>query len=230
MSRTVRLLGLIQALRRHRRPVTAARLAESLGVSERTIYRDVLTLNAQGADIRGEAGLGYVLAPGFTLPPLMFTDDEIEAIVLGLRWVNARADTQLARGASDASAKIIDVLPRNLRERAEATALHVPSSKTRKSASCDLALLREAMRTERKLQISYVDAKDRKSRRMIWPVLLGFFNEMEVLAAWCETRQAFRHFRTDRIVEATITSERLPQRRRLLVAQWGKAENAAPPD
>jgi predicted DNA-binding transcriptional regulator YafY len=226
MSRAARLLDLIQALRRHRRPVTASRLAESLGVSERTIYRDVLTLNAQGADIRGEAGLGYVLSAGFTLPPLMFTDDEIEAIVLGLRWVKGRADAKLARGASDASAKIADVLPKDLRERAEATELHVPPPKTRRSASCDLSLLREAMRTERKLQIGYADANKRKSERKIWPLLLGFFNETEVLAAWCETRKAFRHFRTDRIVDATVTTEPLPQRRRSLVAQWRRTENA----
>jgi predicted DNA-binding transcriptional regulator YafY len=96
MSRAARLLDLIQIFRRSRQPVTAQHLAESLGVSERTVYRDILTLNAQGADIRGEAGLGYVLAAGFTLPPLMFTDDEIEAIILGLRWVGQRGDTELA--------------------------------------------------------------------------------------------------------------------------------------
>ena len=97
MSRSARLLDLIQALRRRRRPATAASLASELGVSERTIYRDIATLVGQGAPIEGEAGIGYVLRPGFLLPPLMFDDDEIEALVLGLRWVAQRADDLLER-------------------------------------------------------------------------------------------------------------------------------------
>lgn len=116
MSRSARLLDLIQALRRRRRPIQAARLAEELGVSERTIYRDVATLIGQGAPIEGEAGLGYVLRPGFTLPPLMFGDEEIEALVLGLRWVADRGDETLGAAAENALAKIAAVLPENLRE------------------------------------------------------------------------------------------------------------------
>lgn len=219
MTRAARLLDLIQIFRRHRRPVTALHLAEALGVSERTVYRDILTLNAQGADIRGEAGLGYVLAEGFTLPPLMFTDDEIEALILGLRWVAQRGDDDLAAGARDASAKIADVLPQSLRDRAERTALSV-ATRTRKPTRYRPAVVRAAMRDERKLEITYLDVAQRQTSRKIWPLMLGYFEHSEVLAAWCETRQDFRHFRIDRIVEARLTTEPLPRRRRVLVDEW----------
>src|SRR5438128_6875775 len=114
MSRSQRLLDLIQVLRRHRRPVTGAVLAEDVGVSLRTLYRDIETLKAQGARIDGEAGVGYVLRPGFMLPPLMFSEDEIEAIVLGSRWVADRTDAPLGNAARTALAKIAAVLPRDL--------------------------------------------------------------------------------------------------------------------
>ncbi len=225
MSRAARLLELIQIFRGNRRPVTAKSLADSLGVSERTVYRDILTLNAQGADIRGEAGLGYVLAEGFTLPPLMFTDDEIEAIILGLRWVGQRGDEELARGARDASAKITDVLPQALRERAERTALGVGTT-NRRPTGYRPAVVRAAMREERKLEITYLDVEQRRTSRKIWPLMLGFFEHAEILAAWCETRQDFRHFRIDRIVDATLTTEPLPKRRAVLVAEWRRTRPA----
>ena len=115
MSRSARLFDLLQALRRRRRPVTAQALAGELGVSIRTMYRDIATLQGQGADIRGEAGLGYVLTPGFMLPPLMFSADEIEALVLGSRWVAGRGDARLSAAARDALAKVAAVLPDELR-------------------------------------------------------------------------------------------------------------------
>jgi predicted DNA-binding transcriptional regulator YafY len=113
-SRSERLLALIQALRRHRRPVTARQLATELSVSVRTIYRDIETLVAQGASIAGEAGVGFVMRPGFMLPPLMFRDDEVEALMLGSRWVAQLPDAPLARAAADAVAKIMAVLPDRL--------------------------------------------------------------------------------------------------------------------
>ncbi len=122
MSRSQRLLDLIQVLRRHRRPVSGAVLAEKIGVSLRTLYRDIETLKAHGADIDGAAGIGYVLGPGFLLPPLMFTEDEIEALVLGSRWVSERADAPLGDAARNALVKIAAVLPEALRESLDATA------------------------------------------------------------------------------------------------------------
>src|ERR1700720_3203193 len=123
MSRAQRLLDLIQVLRRHRRPVAGAELARELDVSLRTLYRDIASLQAQGADIAGEAGLGYVLRPGFMLPPLMFNIEEIEALALGSRWVAARADTPLAGAARNALAKIAAILPRDLRDLLDSSSL-----------------------------------------------------------------------------------------------------------
>src|SRR6266705_6358930 len=116
MSRAQRLLDLIQALRGCRRPISGAVLAEALGISLRTLYRDIETLNAQGAQIDGEPGVGYVLRPGFMLPPLMFSEDEIEALVLGSRWVSERADDPLGQAARNALVKIAAVLPDDLKE------------------------------------------------------------------------------------------------------------------
>ena len=224
MSRSARLLDLVQALRRHRRPATAAALAAELGVSERTIYRDIATLSGQGAPIEGEAGLGYVLRPGFLLPPLMFDDDEIEALVLGLRWVAQRGDGILGEAAADALAKIASVLPPELREMAADSGLLAGARASAPTAEVNLSDLRQTIRTERKLRISYVDAKGARSERTIWPFAIGFFEQALVVAAWCETRQDFRHFRTDRIVKALPTGERYPRRRRALLAEWRERE------
>src|SRR5215467_2034589 len=125
MSRAERLLDLIQVLRRYRQPVSGQRLADELGISIRTLYRDIATLQGQGAAIDGEAGLGYVLRPGFMLPPLMFTEEEIEALVLGCRWVSERADTPLGDAAHNAIAKIVAVLPDDMRDGADAAGLLV---------------------------------------------------------------------------------------------------------
>ena len=225
MSRSGRLLELIQQLRRHRRPVTAAALAAELGVSERTVYRDIATLVGQGAPIEGEAGLGYVLRPGFVLPPLMFSDDEIEALTLGLRFVTQRGDAALGRAAADALAKIAAVLPAELREKAADGLLAGPGAEL----TADLSLLRQAIRRERKLRIAYADAEGRGSERIIWPIALAFFDQARVLVAWCETRGDFRHFRTDRIREATAMEERYPRRRRALFAQWREGEGVPEP-
>lgn len=224
MSRSARLLDLIQALRRRRRPVPAARLAEELGVSERTIYRDIATLIGQGAPIEGEAGLGYVLRPGFTLPPLMFGNDEIEALVLGLRWVAERGDEMLGAAAEDALAKISAVLPKDLREAFGDAGLLAGPGEPIPPLQIDLAELRRTIRDERKLRIVYLDAGGERTERTIWPFALAFFDRVRVVAAWCETRQDFRHFRSDRIVSAAATDERYPRRRQALLAEWREKE------
>jgi len=222
MARSERLLALIQALRRHRRPVTAAALAEELGVSVRTIYRDVQSLAAQGATIDGEAGIGYVLRPGFVLPPLMFDDQEIEAIVLGSRWVMKRADPALAAAARNALAKIIAVLPEDLRETAEYSGL-MPGSGERVVERIDLAPIRGAIREEHKLFLQYEDEKGRATERTIWPIALGFFDKVRMVVGWCELRQDFRHFRTDRMIAMRDTGKRYPKRRRALLKDWRMA-------
>ncbi len=229
MSRAARLLALVQALRRRRTPVTGAELAAELGVSLRTVYRDVATLVGEGADIEGEAGVGYVLRSGFLLPPLMFRDEEIEALMLGSRWVAAQTDARLALAARDAIAKIAAVLPADRREVLDEPTLLVPAKRAHPPEVVDLAELRRALREERKLALVYRDVEGRETRRVVWPVALGFMEETRVLAAWCETRGAFRHFRVDRMVTATIEEARPPRRRRTLVAEWRRAEGIGSP-
>lgn len=228
MSRSARLLDLIQALRRHRRPVAGHVLAAELGVSIRTLYRDIATLQAQGAHIEGEPGLGYVLRPGFMLPPLMFSEDEIEALVLGSRWVAGRADGPLGSAARDALAKIAAVLPADLRDRVDASALLVAPSGTAPD-TIDLAVIRRAIRAERKLAIAYRDERGAETARTVWPCALGFFERTRLLVAWCELRQGFRNFRTDRIAACADTGERYPRRRAALLAEWREFEGIATP-
>lgn len=224
MSRASRLLYLLQVLRRHRRPVTAGALAGELGVSVRTIYRDIGALVGQSAPIEGEAGIGYVLRPGFLLPPLMFGDEEIEALVLGLRFVAQRGDDALARAAANAAAKIGAVLPNDLQTFAAATGLLAGPAEAIAEPSVDLAVLRQAIRAERKLRLSYTDGHGRASVRTVWPIALAFFDRSRVLAAWCEARGDFRHFRADRIGAAELLPERYPRRRATLLKDWRDQE------
>jgi predicted DNA-binding transcriptional regulator YafY len=224
MSRAQRLLDLIQLLRGYRRPVSGAVLAEALGISLRTLYRDIDTLNAQGAHIDGEAGLGYVLRPGFMLPPLMFSEEEIEAIVLGSRWVADRADAALSAAARNALAKIAAVLPQDLKTSLDTSSLLIGPGKTIAAGDTELPVIRQAIRGERKLRIRYLDGKGRDSRRTIWPFALGFFDQVRVVVAWCEMREDFRHFRTDRIGKVQVTDKRYPRRRQALLKDWRAAE------
>ncbi|HVV92643.1 MAG TPA: YafY family protein [Hyphomicrobiales bacterium] len=220
MSRSERLLALIQALRRHRRPVSGATLAAELGVSLRTLYRDIAALQAQGADIEGEAGLGYVMRPGFMLPPLMFSEEEIEALVLGSRWVAKEGDPRLARAAGDALAKVAAVLPADLRADLDASTLLVGPRRRPAAGAVDLAVIRQAIRAERKLAIGYRDARDVRTKRVVWPFALGFLDRARIVIAWCELRQGFRHFHADRILRAEETGQRYPRRRAALLKEW----------
>ncbi|MBN9066426.1 MAG: YafY family transcriptional regulator [Rhizobiales bacterium] len=225
MSRSERLLNLLQSLRRHRRPVSGRTLADELGVSLRTFYRDIATLQAQGANIEGEAGLGYVLRDGYFLPPLMFGDNELDAIILGLRFVMQRGDNELAQAAEDVLGKIEAVLPPGLEDAAATSGLLAGPGGSGKSGH--LAAIREAIRREEKLQISYSDKKSRSTERIVWPIAVGFFDAAEMLAAWCETRHDFRHFRLDRIAAITPVHERTPRRHAILLAEWRLSQNLA---
>jgi predicted DNA-binding transcriptional regulator YafY len=224
VSRTSRLFMLLDALRGHRRPVTATRLAEALSVSLRTIYRDIGTLVELGAPIDGEAGIGYVLRAGFFLPPLMFTEDELEALVLGARWVERQGDMALARAAGTALAKIATASPRDLRDCLADTGLWAPMLSSPSAAELTLQPIREAIRREHKLRIAYVNESGDSSERVIWPIALAFMEKARVLAAWCEMRNGFRHFRADRIRQLTPLRLRYPTRRAALVKQWQAQE------
>ena len=228
MSRAQRLLDLIQVLRRHRFPVSGAALARELGVSLRTLYSDIEALKAQGARIDGEAGVGYVLRPGFMLPPLMFSEDEIEALVLGSRWVAGRADAPLGKAARNALAKIGAVLPDDLRNKLDATPLLIGPGERIAAGDAELPAIREAIRTERKLRIAYADQHGALTRRTVWPFALGFFDRVRVVVAWCELRRNYRHFRTDRISTLKLTDTRYPRRRQVLLKEWREREGIRP--
>jgi predicted DNA-binding transcriptional regulator YafY len=223
MSRAQRLLDVIQLLRSHRRPVAAGRLADELGVSLRTIYRDIETLKGQGAHIDGEAGIGYVLRPGFMLPPLMFSEEEIEALVLGARWVAAQPDEPLGKAAQNALAKIAAVLPDDLQRSLETSSLMV-ARRDPVADDAQLPVIRAAIRTECKLRITYSDERDNRTHRTIWPIALGFFDRIRMVAAWCESRGDYRHFRTDRMLSVTLTERRYPRRRTDLLREWQQRE------
>jgi predicted DNA-binding transcriptional regulator YafY len=197
MTRTERLLQLMQILRSHRYPVTGAALAAELGISLRSLYRDIATLQAQGAHIEGEAGVGYLLRPGFLLPPLMFSVEEVEALALGSRWVAKRGDGALAEAAQSALVRILAVLPPERARELETSGLLVGPGPEIPVADGLLETLREAVRRECKLALVYRDAAGRESERVVWPVALGYFDNVRMLAAWCEQRQAFRHFRAE---------------------------------
>lgn len=197
--------------------MTAAQLADELEVSLRTVYRDIATLISQGAPIEGEAGLGYVLNSGFFLPPLMFGADEVDALILGLRIVAERGDPELEQAAGDALAKIVAVLPDEM-ETAAAVSGMLAGPTCR--ATPFMSVIRQTMRAEHSLRLNYTDKKGAATARTVWPVALAFFEAAEVLVAWCETRQDFRHFRLDRIAAAEATGQRYPKRRRVLLAEW----------
>ena len=183
MSRAERLLGLMQVLRRHRRPVSGATLARELRISIRTLYRDIASLQAQGAHIDGEPGMGYVLKPGFMLPPLMFSEEEIEALVLGSRWVADRGDPELAEAALNVLAKVGAVLPADLRNELEGSTLLIGPPTPPAAGDAELPKIRRAIRTQRKLEIRYRDLKGEETARTVWPFALGFFERVRVLAA-----------------------------------------------
>ncbi|MBO1019028.1 YafY family transcriptional regulator [Methylobacterium sp. SD274] len=224
MSRAERLFDLLHALRRHRRPVSGRVLADEIGVSIRTLYRDIASLQAQGATIEGEPGVGYVLRPGFTLPPLMFPIEEIEALVLGSRWVADRADDRLRDAAQSALARIAAILPPDLRDDLDASTLLIGPGTGMPCDIVDPALLRRAIRAELKLSLSYRDATGTISQRTVWPFALAFFDSVRILVCWCESRQAFRHFRTDRMIAANLANGRYPKRRHALVREWREAQ------
>lgn len=227
MRRADRLFKIIQILRRTRRPVTARGLGEELETSVRSVYRDIADLVAQHVPIRGEAGVGYSLAREFDMPTLMLTPDEIEAAVLGAQWVVARGDPALARGASDLIAKIEAVLPLRLRhimlESTVIAAIEHPET----TDALDMARVRVWIRERKKLKLEYQDEQGRISSRTIWPVAAAYFENARLIAGWCETRRAFRHFRTDRIKNADFLPDRVPRTAKELLEEWRASERTS---
>ena len=207
MRRAERLFQIVQLIR-GRRLSTAAFLAERLAVSERTVYRDVAELMAQGVPIEGEAGVGYRMRAGFDLPPLMFTQDEAKALVAAVRLAQPRLDVALARYAEDGLSKIFAVLPVAARAAAESLAVYAPPVGIDGATRSRLETLRVAIEGRFVLRLVYLDDQQRRSDRCVRPLGCVYWGLVWTLAAWCETREGFRSFRVDRIEQLEVRDER----------------------
>jgi predicted DNA-binding transcriptional regulator YafY len=212
MRRADRLFQIIQLLRRHR-VITAATLAEELEISERTVYRDVRDLVLSGVPIEGEAGVGYMMRRGFDLPPLMFSESEIEAMVLGARVVSSYGDPALARAAGDALARVESVLPDRLRERLSNTRLYAPGFHVDPEVASSLASLRTSIDARRKVWFAYTTPAEEHTERTVRPLGLFFWGATWSVTAWCELRDAFRNFRLDRMDSLRVLPERFIEER-----------------
>jgi len=206
MRRADRLFQIVQYLR-GRRLTTAAQLAERLSVSARTVYRDIRDLSLSGVPVEGEAGVGYRLSKGFDLPPIMFTMDEVHALVAGARMVQAWGGPALAVSSRSALEKIAQALPASRRGDVERTPLFAPSFHAHESTGNDLEAVRQAILARRKLRISYVDLREHESERVIRPLGLAFWGSTWTLTAWCESRVDFRNFRVDRMRKLQLLDE-----------------------
>ena len=184
---------------RGRRLTTASQLARWLQVSARTVYRDIRDLSISGVPVQGEAGIGYRFGAGFDLPPIMFSTDEVEALVAGARMIQAWGGPDLARHVRSAVAKITLALPKSRREEIDRACLFAPEFHVPQDAAAGLQTIRQAISGRRKLRIDYVDSAGRLSRRTLHPLAVFFWGAAWSLVAWCESRRDFRNFRLDRI-------------------------------
>jgi predicted DNA-binding transcriptional regulator YafY len=206
MRRADRLFQLVQVLRA-RRFATGQQIADELGVSKRTVYRDIADLQGSGVPIEGEAGVGYRIDRGFELPPLTFNAEEIESLVLGARIVSAWGDADLADAVRSAMTKIEAVLPEPLRRVLLETALFAPGRPSAAAMTSELSLLRRAVGEHRSIRFSYTRADGAESARTVRPLGLYFWGTKWTLAAWCEFRDDYRSFRPDRMRDVTMLDE-----------------------
>ncbi|WP_299044644.1 YafY family protein [uncultured Tateyamaria sp.] len=225
MRRGDRLFEIIEILRRASGPISADSIGAKLEVTKRTVYRDIAALMAQRVPIRGEAGVGYVLDPGFHMPPLMLTADEIEAAVLGAQWVGTRGEADLAQAAASLIAKIAAVVPDDARGIfvEPATSVAPVGSPPEVLSAADI---RVAIRQRHKIALTYQGSTGSQTRRTIWPILIGYRDAGRIIAAWCELRHGFRYFRTDRIARAQVLPDMIPRRMDLLRSEWRAAMDA----
>lgn len=216
MTRTQRLLKLLQILRGYRHPVTGECLAEQLNVSIRTLYRDIATLQAQGAEIEGAAGIGYVLKPSFFLPPLMLSEIEVQALLLGGQWVSQYGDAPLSKAAKVALDKIADVLPSQVKKGMNAFSLRVGPPATETMRNEDLSVMRQAIAGQNKILMVYKG----EAERIVWPFTIGYFTHERILVAFNEGENNFTHYETKQIVSIKVLSERYPRSKDALFREW----------
>jgi predicted DNA-binding transcriptional regulator YafY len=226
MRRADRLFDIIQVLRLARAPITAASIAAELEVATRTVYRDIATLQARRVPIDGEAGIGYVLRRGYELPPLMLTEEEVEAVSVGLQLLRRTGDPGLETAARGVLTKLAAVMPDGLRASLSSTQLHVSWRGAPAPGAVNLSETRTAIRTARKMWIDYVDLKGAATKRKICPVAMEYHTEATLICGWCELRGDYRHFRTDRIRAAKLLDESFTDRAAALRSSWLKLTRA----
>lgn len=209
MRRADRLFQIIQQLRR-RKVLTARQLADSLEVSERTIYRDVRDLVATGTQIDGEAGVGYSLRAGYDLPPLMFDANEIQALLLGARIVASFGDNDLGRASRSVISKVESVLPKHLKPLLKKTPLFSPLPLDKRSSG-NLTLVRQGVFERRKLGFGYQRGDGEASERVVWPLGAFFWGKVWTMLGYCELREDFRSFRLDRMQRAVVLADEYPE-------------------
>ena len=207
MRKASRLFEIIQILRLAAKPVTAAQIAEQLEVTQRSIYRDVAALQAMRVPIEGGRGIGYILRPGFDLPPLMFSIEETEAIVLALALLERTGDAELKQAAKRVNQKIAAAMPAPLRQTLARNALHAWGTVAPPPEGIDFALVRRAIRDEQKIEIRYRDEYGRATERTIRPIALIYYSEAANIVAWCELRQDLRNFRTSRVEDSALVKD-----------------------
>ncbi|HTQ34549.1 MAG TPA: YafY family protein [Stellaceae bacterium] len=209
LRRADRLFDILRVLRVAKAPVTAASIADELEVTVRTVYRDIATLQARRVPIEGAAGVGYVLRRGFELPPLMFTEDEAEAIAVGVRMLARTGDPGLLKAAESVLSKVALVVPDPLRDYLSTTPVYVSKSGAPVPQQRDLpTTIRRAIRDTRKMRIAYEDEGGRRTARIIQPFAVAYYTEATLVCAWCELRSDIRHFRTDRVIAAEVLDDR----------------------
>jgi predicted DNA-binding transcriptional regulator YafY len=199
MRKASRLFEIIQILRLAKKPMTAAVMAERLEVTVRSIYRDIAALQGMRVPIEGGRGIGYIMRPGFDLPPLMFSIEEMEAIVLSLALLDRTGDQELKLAARRVNQKIAAAVPAPLRQAMEGKALYAWGSVAQSPEGLDLGLVRRAIRDEQKLSLDYRDEMGRSTKRTIRPIALIYYSETNNIVGWCELRKAIRNFRSDRV-------------------------------
>ncbi len=204
MRRADRLIKIVHYLRRMRKAVTANRIAEDFGICQRTVYRDIHDLMNAGVPIFGEAGVGYVIDKKYHMPPVMFDQDELEAISLGIGMVRNWTDNEFAAKAASAYEKIQAVLPDNLLNELHQLTIFSAPSAAKKPWRVDFSEIRECIRNSQKIEFAYIDSRERATQRKVRPLALIFFGPVWLLVSWCETRKDFRSFRLDRMNKLKI--------------------------
>ena len=220
------MFEIIQMLRSNNVPLTAASIATTLEVTKRTVYRDISALQAMRVPIEGEAGIGYVMRRGFDLPPLMFDAEEVEAIVVALDLLGRTGDRTLLTAAKRARAKIATVLPGDSDRSLAECSLYASSWHAIPGSIVQPSLLRRAIRDETKLLLTYADSEGQTTVRTVKPVAVIYYVEVIILAAWCELRGDFRHFRIDRILACTLNGEKFLGQSEKLRSVWREKQTA----